>query len=173
MKTISIISTRPALAQAIELHMKGRHPNTKFVTVSKIGDAPTGSELASRGLPQFVPGTEGVRVHNVGIRYDKDATPAQRQAQWAKISAPDATIEDILPELGFVEELFVIPAKAYSEAKAILTESRLNIAEAETPSETLAAYRSGFNALKAILLSTAAPAAVQEELPAGEDETPL
>lgn len=173
-KTIAVIARTPALADAIKAHMASRHPNTQFVTVSKISDAPAGSELAGRGLPQFVPGSTGVTIHNVGMAYDKDATKAARDAQFATVNNVASSTEEILPCLGYVEEMFVLPSKAYTEAKALLTECRLNIAEAETPSETLKAYRDGFNALRAILTpAPAAPAAVADEAPLNKDEAPL
>lgn len=176
--TIAVVARTPALGEAIKAHMAAKNPGVKFVVVQKIGDAPAGSEIASRGLPQFVPGVEGVKVHNVGIRMlERDATPEQRRAQWDKIQAPDATVEDILPELGYVEEMLVLPAKAYAEAKQQVTECRLNISEAESDEAVAKAYRDGFNTLKNLFLgiqkaTTNTSPGAPEETPA-PDEAPL
>lgn len=91
---------------------------------------------------------------------------------------PTLLCEQIMSELGYVEELLVLPAKAYAEAKQLVTECRLNISEAETAEAEAAAYKAGFNTLKNLFLGinpTPAPTAeaIADEAPLNEDEAPL
>jgi hypothetical protein len=166
--TIAIQSNRPGLADAITAHLARLHPRTKLVTVSKIGDVEPGTQLAGLGMPQFFTGTSPVVYHNVGRKWDKNDTQEQRDAQYEVLRNPDATMQEILPQLGWVEEMLVFPGKAYAEAKALVSEARLNIAEAETDAEKLKAYKEGFETLRDIFLAKAAPAPepATEEAPA-------
>lgn len=175
MKTASILNNRSAnLGEALKAHLANKLPNRKFTVVSKIADVPAGTEVASYGTPQFFTGTTGVVLHNVGTAYDAKDTPEQRKARFAVINSPTASPEEIIPQLGYVEELFVLPAKAWANAKTILSESRCNIAEADTEEEKNAAYKAGFEALRDILLvkvvAAAAPEPAENSAP---DETPL
>lgn len=171
--TIAVYARQPAMQDAIALLLKEKNPNAKVIKIQKISEAPADSAIAAQGYPQFLGGTRGVKVFNVGLRMlDRDATSEDRKAQYEKVRAEDATIEDILPELGWVEEAFILPGKAYAEAKQLLTEARLNISEAETDEQVLAAYKAGFNVLKDIFLQTK-PKQEEEQEGQHADEPPL
>jgi hypothetical protein len=95
----------------------------------------------------------------VGVAWDKDDTPEMKRERWDTVTAEDSTIQEILPQLGWTEEVLILPSKCYAEAKNLITEARLNVSEAETDAELLAAYRTGFNTLKDLLVPKATPAA--------------
>ena len=175
MKTIQVQSLRQGIADAVKARLAQLYPRAKIGVITKIGDVQPGNELGGFGMPQFFTGNQPIIYHNVGRKYDKDATQAQKDAQTAILRNPDATMQEVLPELGWVEEMLVLPGKAYAEAKALVSEARLNIAEAETPEAKLAAYKEGFEALRDIFLAKAAsaPEPAADEAPHTEDETPL
>lgn len=174
MKKIAIVkNTRnEALDDALKLHLGRTHKNTQFVTVSRQVDVPEDASIACRGLPQFVTGNRPIVFHNVGVAWDKDDTPAMKRERWDTVTAEDSTIQEILPQLGWTEEILILPSKCYAEAKNLITEARLNVSEAETDAELLAAYKNGFNTLRDILVPKAAPApqAAVEEAPAESSE---
>lgn len=144
---VAIIASTEALAEAMKSLLAPKMKNHTFSRIAKISERPDGAAIASLGLPPFVPGNEGVTILSFGSRIDNNATPDSRKAQWAILRNPEASVEDVLAELGRVEEYSVLPGAAVKDLTIALSEVRCEIAEAETPEDQLAAYKRGYELL--------------------------
>jgi len=149
-KTIAILSKTAGLAGAIEALITPRVVGARFVVVEKLKDVPSDAyAIASFQMPSFLPSTAGTRVMVVGTRMTSD--DEDRKAQFALIRNAAATAEDIIPELGNVDEVIVIGSRHITNLRLGLAEHRATIAE--TPSDDLAAqlaaYKAAYEYLKA------------------------
>lgn len=129
--TIAILAASTGLGQAMQQTLAATYGNREFKIIQKIADAPAGATLASLGMPTYIPGAKGVNVIVFGTKGSKDDTKEQKTAQWEKIRNPESTCEQIAPELGNVQEYFVSPASAMSEAKLAKADARLELMDAK------------------------------------------
>lgn len=149
-KHVSIIAQTAALAAAIQGVLAPRMKNTTFSVIEKLNERPEGSIIASLGLPSFVPGNTGVQIISLGGRIQDNATKETRKAQWGVLRSETASPEEIMAELGAPQDYLVLPGKVVSDARLALAEARVDIAEAETEAEQLAAYKAGYEQLRSL-----------------------
>ena len=150
-QTIAILASTAALTSAMEASLVKRYPDATFTPIKKLTERPSGSIVASLGLPSFVPGSEGVKVLSFGSRILENATPAERSHQWTVLRDPKATVEDVVAELGNYEEYRIEKSKSIAEAKEAIVDTKVALIDAETDAERLALYKAGFLALAAML----------------------
>lgn len=136
MKTIAVMG-HENLAAAITARMKAAFPDATIVTIGKLADRPTGAEVACVGLPNYVPTSAEVKVHNFGTKMVQNATDDQRLEQWNTIRDKESTVEAILAELSDPVAYVIQPEAALASKKLAVAEARLKIAEAETDAEKI------------------------------------
>jgi len=144
---VAINAPTEALREAIRQELGSRLKHATFSFIGKISERPTGARLATAGLPAFIPGNEGVTVYSFGTKMENNATAESRNNQWGVLRDPESTVEEVLAELGRPQEYLVLPEKVSGELKMALSEVRLDIAEASTTEDQLAAYKAGFQLL--------------------------
>ncbi len=150
-KSVAILAGTAALAAAIQAVLEPTMKGFTFTHVAAMKDRPKGSQIASLGLPSFLPNDEGVTVISLGSSYDKDATKESRKAQWDTLRNPDATTEEIVAELGGPATYQVIPGKLMAETRLSLADIKLALSEAETDEERLNLYKEGFQLLSGVI----------------------
>lgn len=152
MKTqIAILASTAALAAAMQASLEKRYPNADFVHISRLNDRPAGAQVASLGLPSFVPGSDSVKVLSFGSRIIQDATADQRSHQWSVLRDPKASVEEVMAELGNWQEYVIQQGKSLSDTKSTIADIKLALSEAEDDAAKLALYKEGFNALLALI----------------------
>jgi hypothetical protein len=149
--TIAILATSTVLAAAMQASLEKRFPNAEFKVIDKINDRPAGAQLASLGLPSFVPGTDTIKVLSFGSRIIQDATTEQRKHQWTVLRDPKASVEDVIAELGNWQEYSIQQGRAISDTKSAIADIQLALSEAEDDATRLKLYKEGYQALKALL----------------------
>ena len=149
-KKVAIVSKLPALAAAIQAIIAPRLAGAEFVVVDRISDVPSDAyAMASFGMPTYIPASAGTRVLSVGTRMVKDE--AERKALYAIVRNPEASVEDILPELGQADEYIVVGSRQATTNRLAFAEHRAAIAEAGTAEEQLAAYKAALDFLKPLV----------------------
>lgn len=152
MKTkIAILATTAGLVGAIQASLAARFPNADIVTINKIGERPADATLATLGLPAYIPGNEGVKILSFGSKMVQGMTTEDRSAQWKVLRDPNASVEEVLEELGNFTEYSVIQGRVLMEAKSAVVDVKLQISEATTDEQRLAAYKAGFETLSKLL----------------------
>lgn len=131
----------------METKLNARFSGFEFKHVTSISERPDGAMVASLGIPSFIPGTENVTILSFGSRFIQDATPQQRSDQWTTLRDKEATVEDVLAELGSYTEYQVLNGAQLKDTKMAIADIRCTIAEAESLEDKLAAYRVGFETL--------------------------
>lgn len=149
--TIAILATTTVLASAMQASLAKRFPNAEFKHITKLSDRPQGAQVASLGLPSFVPGSESVKILSFGSRVIQDATKDERAHQWEVLRNADASVEEVLAELGNFEEYTVQKGRTISDTKSTIADIKLALVEAESDEQRLALYKEGFQLLSAIL----------------------
>ena len=136
---VAIIAQTAALAAAMESALAEKLKGYTFGRVNKISDRPAGAHIASLGLPNFIPGNDGVVVHAFGTKFLDNATASERAAQWDVVRGETSTPEEILAELSGFRDYTILSQTKVVETKLALADVKLAIAEAETEAEKLAA----------------------------------
>ncbi len=149
--TIAILATTTVLASAMQASLEKRFPNAEFKHITKLSDRPSGAQVASLGLPSFVPGSESVKILSFGSRIIQDATKEQRSNQWDVLRNPTASVEDVLAELGNFEEYTVQKGRTMSDTKSAIADIKLGLVDAKDDEQRLALYKEGFTLLSAML----------------------
>ena len=145
MKTIAIVAKTAGLLAALTSHLSATQGPCNFVHVTKISDAPAGATLAGLGLPQYVPGNQPLRFISVNTKITTNQE--ERDAPWELIRTEESPCEDILAQLSAAQDYLILPGQAVANIRLTVMEARMNVAEASTPEEKLAAYESAFAAL--------------------------
>ncbi len=149
--TIAILATTAALAAAMQASLEKRYPNADFVHISRLTDRPANAQVASLGLPSFVPGSDGVKILSFGSKIIQDATKEQRAHQWTVLRDPNATTEAVLAELGNWQEYTILQGESIANAKSTIADIKLALVETEDTEAKLALYKEGFNLLAGML----------------------
>lgn len=150
-KHVAIIARNTPLAQAMESVLTNRLKGYTFSRVTKLSDRPEGSEIASLGIPNFIPGNGGVIVHAFNTRFLENATQEERAEQWDTVNSEESSPEAILAELAGFRDYTILSQSKVLETKLALADIKMAIASAETDEERLAAYKDGFELLSGIL----------------------
>jgi len=127
-KNIAIVTKSEGLADAVKMILAPRNPGATFSVVTKISDAPAGSEIANLGIPAFIPSGASLTVHSLNTR--RCEVDADRQAQWKMLRDTDATCEEVLAELNGSEKYTILPERAVAALKMGMADHRVSIAEA-------------------------------------------
>lgn len=148
---VAILAATAALAAAMESALSEKLKGYSFSRITRISDRPAGSSIASLGLPNFIPGNDGLVVHAFGTKYMDNASASERAAQWDVVRNEASTAEEVLAELSGFRDYTILSQSKVVETKLALADVKLAIAEAETEAEKLAAYRQGFELLQEAL----------------------
>jgi hypothetical protein len=148
---VAIIAQTAALAAAMETALSEKLKGYTFGRVNKISERPAGASIASLGIPNFIPGTDGLVVHAFGTKFMDNATKSERDAQWDIVRNEASTPEQVLAELSGFRDYTILSQSKVVETKLALADVKLAIAEAETPEERLQAYKQGFELLQEAL----------------------
>ena len=150
-KHVAIVARTTPLALAMEAVLTKRLKGYTFARVSKISDRPAGSEIASLGLPNFIPGNDGVIVHAFNTRFLENATQDERSAQWDTVNDEDSSPEEILAELAGFRDYTILSQSKVVETKLALADIKLEIAQAESLEEQRDAYKAACELLQEAL----------------------
>lgn len=150
-KHVAILATTAALAAAMESALSAKLKGHTFGRINKLSERPAGSSVASLGIPNFIPGNDGIVIHAFGTKYLDNASASERSAQWDVVRDEASTPEQVLEELSSFRDYTILSQSAVVETKLALADVKLQIAEAETPEDKLAAYRMGFELLQGVL----------------------
>lgn len=134
-KTVAV-NAHAALAAAIIANLEPKMKNTEFRVIDRISERKPGEILAGVQIPSFLPGSDSVQVITVGSKMlDRDATTAERSAQWQTIRNENATPEEIGEQLGGAQSYLIVPERGLNDVKLSLAERTMELSEAETAEE--------------------------------------
>jgi len=150
-KTIGVIASTAALGAAMCTQLASAFPNAEIKVIDRISDRTPGSELATLGLPSYVPGQDAVTIHNFGTKMLNDATTADRRHQWEVVRAETSTEEEVLEQLGGFQTQIIEKEYTVKERKMQVAELKIAASEAETDEELNEVYKNAFDLLKELV----------------------
>lgn len=150
MKTVAI-SAKGNLGEALEKVIGSRTSGVSFKHIDKISEKTPDAILGSLFLPSYVSSKEVTKVAAVNTRIDQNATEESRKKQWDTIRSPHASVEEIIAELGYVNEYTIIPSAVSNEMKLALGDMVMAFGEADDDAAKVAALRPALDLLKKVL----------------------
>jgi hypothetical protein len=129
-------------------------PKAEVVTIDKVSDRPAGAEIASFGIPSYIPGNADAVVHNFGTKIRNNATPEERSHQWEVIRDKESSEEEVAEQLGDFRTVRIQSESTIKDRKVAFADIRIAKIEAEeairnasTPEEKVEALEAYSKAL--------------------------
>jgi hypothetical protein len=150
-QNIAVLAGTSALALAMTSRLEARFPNANVIVIDKISDRPVGAEVASLGIPSYIPGTEKVTVHNFGSKIKQNATPQERSHQWEVLRNRDSSEEEVAQELGDFRTVQIMNENELQQIKLDFSDVRVAVALAESEVEKNEGYKKAYDMLCGLL----------------------
>lgn len=158
MKTVAILASTAALAQAIQMNLTPRLPHTEFKHVSKLSEASPGDTIAAVGIPGYINPQSATTVISVNTRFTPDED--ERLAQRELLRSQEATPDQIAAELANSNTYVVMPQSSITEAAVNIQRAEIAYLKAKTPE----AKETAREALMEVLLATHPALTIQPEV---------
>ena len=148
---IAVLASSSALALVMASSVQAKFPNANVTIIDKISERPIGAEIASLGIPSYIPGTENVVVHNFGSKIKQNATPQERSHQWEVLRDAKSTEEQVANELGDFRTVKIVNDSTLKQTQIDFADVRVAVALATTDEERNEGYKKAFEMLTALL----------------------
>jgi len=150
-QNIAVLASSSALALVMASSVQAKFPNANVTIIDKVSDRPIGAEIASLGIPSYIPGTENVVVHNFGSKIKQNATPAERSHQWEVLRDKEATEEQVAEQLGDFRTVKIVNDSTLKQTQLDFADVRIAVALAETEEERVEGYKKAYEMLTGLL----------------------
>jgi len=153
-QTIAVLASTSALALVMSTRVSAAFPKAEVITIDKVSDRPAGAEIASFGIPSYIPGHADTVVHNFGTKIRNNATPEERSHQWEVIRDKESSEEAVAEQLGDFRTVRIQSESTIKDRKVAFADIRIAKIEAEeairnasTPEEKVEALEAYSKAL--------------------------
>jgi hypothetical protein len=153
-QTIAVLASTSALALVMSTRVSAAFPKAEVVTIDKVSDRPAGAEIASFGIPSYIPGNQDTVVHNFGTKIRNNATAEERSHQWEVIRDKESSEEAVAEQLGDFRTVRIQSESTIKDRKVAFADIRIAKIEAEeairnasTPEEKVEALEAYSKAL--------------------------
>jgi hypothetical protein len=130
-QTIAVLASTSALALVMSTRVTAAFPKADVVTIDKVSDRPAGAEIASFGIPSYIPGNADTVVHNFGTKIRNNATPEERSHQWEVIRDKESSEEDVAEQLGDFRTVRILSESTIKDRKVAFADIRITKMDAE------------------------------------------
>lgn len=155
-QNIAVVASTAALALVIASRVEAAFPKAVVTVVDKISERPAGSEIASFGIPSYIPGNQDTVVHNFGTKIRNNATPEERSHQWEVIRDKESSEEEVAEQLGDFRTVRIQSESTIKDRKVAFADIRIAkmdaeqaLREAEGPEEEAEARKDYDKAMQA------------------------
>jgi len=139
---IAVVASSTALALVMQARVEAAFPKAEVTVVDRVSERPPGAEIASFGIPSYIPGNQDTVVHNFGTKIRNNATPQERSHQWEVIRDKQSTEEDVANELGDFRTVRIMSEStikdrmvSFASVRIAKSDAEQALREASTPEE--------------------------------------
>jgi hypothetical protein len=115
----------------MQTRVSAAFPKADVLIVDKIGDRPAGAEIASFGIPSYIPGNADTVVHNFGTKIRNNATAEERSHQWEVIRDKESSEEEVAEQLGDFRTVRILSESSIKDRKVAFADVRIAKMDAE------------------------------------------